>query len=128
MSVSTEILGIGHCSYVIADTARSVRFYREIVGLQQDHSRPQLGFPGAWFQIGAQSLHLLEVDNVDPVSSRPDHGGRDRHLAIHVSAIAPMIKRLQQHHIAYSMSRSGRPALFFRDPDGNTLEIIEAAL
>ena len=37
-----------------------------ILGLQQI-DRPDLGFPGAWLQLGAQQIHLLELDNPDPI-------------------------------------------------------------
>jgi len=119
-----QIFGIAHCSHVVSDTARSVEFYTQIVGLKLDPNRPALSFPGAWLQIGPDSLHLLQVPNVDPVDKRPAHGGRDRHLAINVDDLAPILARLEAASIDYSRSQSGRPAVFFRDPDGNTLEII----
>ena len=61
------------------------RFYRDLLGLAVDDSRPDLAFPGVWFRLGDRQLHLLEVPNPDPVSGRPAHGGRDRHTAVTVS-------------------------------------------
>ncbi len=87
--------------------------------------RPDLGFPGAWLQLGAQQLHLLELDNPDPTTGRPDHGGRDRHVALMVTQLDPIKERLEKHHIRYTLSISGRRAFFCRDPDGNAIEIIE---
>ena len=61
------------------------------------------------------------------MDARPEHGGRDRHLALMVVKLAKVRDNLDQAGVTYTMSKSGRPALFCRDPDGNTLEIIESA-
>jgi glyoxylase I family protein len=53
------------------------------------------------------------------------HGGRDRHLAALVSDLDAVAARLDGAGIGYTLSRSGRRALFVRDPDANTLELIE---
>lgn len=91
-----------------------------------DETRPDLGYPGAWLRLGnAQQLHLLELPNPDPVSGRPEHGGRDRHLALAVDSVTALQSRLVEHGIVNTMSRSGRAALFCRDPDGNALEFVE---
>ena len=63
----------------------------------------------------------------DPVDGRPAHGGRDRHCAFTVSDLDRLRRRLDADGVAYTLSRSGRRALFCRDPDGNALEFIEAA-
>jgi glyoxylase I family protein len=110
---------------VVSDTATAVAFYRDVLGLAIDPSRPALGFPGCWFQLGDQQLHLLEVPNPDPTSGRPAHGGRDRHTAIAVDDLAAYVTRLTEAGIPFTMSRSGRAALFCRDPDGNAWELIE---
>jgi glyoxylase I family protein len=115
-----------HASLVVADTAASLKFYSDILGMQQT-ARPDLGFPGAWLQLGAQQIHLLELANPDPTSGRPEHGGRDRHIALSVQELAPVKEVLDQNGIAYTLSKSGRQALFCRDPDGNALEILQRA-
>lgn len=42
-----------------------------------------------------------------------------------VQAIGPLVDRLEKAGIQYTKSMSGRPAVFFRDPDQNVLEIAE---
>lgn len=113
-----------HASLVVADTAASLRFYSGILDMQQT-DRPDLGFPGAWLQLGAQQIHLLELENTDPTTGRPEHGGRDRHIALSVPDLAPVKETLDKNGIAYTLSKSGRQALFCRDPDGNALEILQ---
>ncbi|AFL75216.1 VOC family protein [Thiocystis violascens] len=116
---------IHHVSLVVAETARSRRFYEGVLGLEPLAERPELPFPGIWFGVGARQIHLLELPNPDPVDGRPAHGGRDRHAALLVSSLNELIARLDAEGIPYTLSRSGRRALFCRDPDGNALEFIE---
>lgn len=119
-----KINSILHASVVVADIDKALAFYCGVLGLEQRNDRPDLGYPGAWLQVGEQQIHLLEVANVDPVVGRPAHGGRDRHTALAVSGFDELVRRLDEAGIAYTLSRSGRQALFCRDPDGNTLEFI----
>ena len=113
-----------HVSVIVADTARSLAFYRDLLGLDVVPDRPDLGYPGAWLQLEGAQIHLLELPNPDPLEQRPAHGGRDRHLAIGVADFESMRERLEAAGVPYSLSRSGRQALFCRDPDANAVEII----
>jgi len=114
-----------HVSLLVADTGRAVDFYAGILGLAVSNSRPELGFPGAWLELSGQQLHLLELPNPDPLEDRPEHGGRDRHVAFSVDDLDAYRERLDAAGIGYTLSRSGRRALFCRDPDGNACELIE---
>ena len=118
------ITAIHHVSIIVADTSRSLGFYQDLLGIPVDQGRPDLGYPGAWLDIGSQQIHLLEVPNPDPVSGRPAHGGRDRHLALIVSDFDAVRNELEEAGVDCSLSRSGRRALFCRDPDGNAVELI----
>jgi glyoxylase I family protein len=119
------IQSIHHVSLIVSDTQRAMDFYQGVLGLEVASDRPDLPFPGAWLRVGDQQIHLLELPNPDPVEERPAHGGRDRHLAMQVTALAPIMDRLDAAGISYTGSRSGRRALFCRDPDANALELIE---
>lgn len=120
------ILGFHHASLIVSDTQRALAFYHDVLGLAVEPSRPDLGFPGAWLRLGDGQIHLLELPNPDPTTGRPDHGGRDRHLALRVSGLDALAERLREAGVDFTLSRSGRQALFCRDPDGNALELIEA--
>jgi glyoxylase I family protein len=117
---------IHHVSVVVADVARALAFYVDVLGLEPDSSRPAMAFDGAWLKVDGQQIHLLQVPNPDPVSGRPAHAGRDRHLALTVVALTDCERRLAQAGIDYTRSSSGRSAIFCRDPDGNALELIQA--
>ncbi|HEC05253.1 MAG TPA: glyoxalase [Thiolapillus brandeum] len=120
----TDICSIHHVSMIISSTDKSLAFYRGLLGLDTVE-RPDLPFPGIWLKIGDQQLHLLELPNPDPVDQRPEHGGRDRHLALSVRDLDVLAASLEGAGVSYTRSRSGRDALFCRDPDGNALEFIQ---
>jgi len=105
--------------------ARARSFYEDVLGLVVCVNRPELGFEGVWYDLGAQQIHLLALPNPDPVTGRPEHGGRDRHVALGVSDIEGARQILERFGIRSTMSRSGRRALFCRDPDGNAVELAE---
>lgn len=116
---------IHHVSFIVADIERALDFYHSVLGLEVESMRPELGYPGAWLQIETQQIHLLQLPNPDPVEGRPLHGGRDRHVALGINDLGSLIAQLTDAGIPYTLSRSGRRALFCRDPDGNALEFIE---
>ncbi|HEY9148266.1 MAG TPA: VOC family protein [Gammaproteobacteria bacterium] len=120
-----KIEAIHHVSLLVADTELALGFYRDLLGLAVVE-RPPLGFPGAWLAIGERQLHLLQLPNPDSESMRPAHVGRDRHLALTVSGLDELAQRLAEAGVAVSRSKSGRNALFCRDPDGNGVELIAA--
>ncbi|MDM7321736.1 MAG: VOC family protein [Gammaproteobacteria bacterium] len=124
MTAEPTILALHHVSILVADTARARRFYEDVLGLKP-LDRPDLGFTGAWLALGkSQQLHLMELPTPDPRTGRPEHGGRDRHFALCVADLTPFIQRLEQAGIPYTRSRSGRPSIFFRDPDGTAVELM----
>jgi len=121
--MNNNICSLHHVSLIVSDTDRSLEFYCGILELERVE-RPALGFPGAWLQVGEQQIHLLELSNPDPTDGRPQHGGRDRHTAFSVRDLDMIRRQLDEAGIDYTMSRSGREALFCRDPDANAIELI----
>lgn len=101
----------------------SLAWYTGLLGMADDtHLRnAALPFPGAFVRAGASQIHLMELPNLDPVDGRPPHGGRDRHVAVTVAALGGVVARLEAAAWLYTMSASGRRALFVRDPDGNAV-------
>jgi glyoxylase I family protein len=121
-----NINALQHVSFIIQDTQQSLYFYHELLGLKINPDRPDLGYAGAWLQINTeQQIHLLELPNPDPIKNRPVHGGRDRHAAFMVDNLQLIIDKLNHARIDYTLSHSGRRALFCRDPDSNALEFIQ---
>ena len=120
------ILKLHHASLIVKDLNIALAFYQKVLGLETDDSRPELGYPGAWLILPSQQqIHLMELDDPDKNSKRPEHGGRDHHVAFIVSSIEIIAKSLEKLDMPFTKSRSGRKALFCRDPDGNALEFIK---
>ena len=121
------VQGLDHVSVLVADTGRALEFYRDILGMEVDHGRPRLPYSGAFLDIGdGRQIHLIELPNPDPQDGRPAHGGRDRHTALRITSLDQIIGRLEAANIAFTLSSSGRRALFCRDFDGNAYEFVEA--
>lgn len=129
LSSQIEIQGVHHVAVIVQSMKRSMDFYHRLLGLPINPDRPtdKLPYDGAWLMIGPEMLHLMEVPNPDPddLEFRPEHGGKDRHFCIGVKNLKPLTDALELENIPYTASRSGRPAIFFRDPDCNTLEVVQ---
>ncbi len=122
--MSQNITNIHHSSVIVANTEASLKFYCGVLGLNQ-LERPNFPYAGAWLEVGQQQVHLLELPNPDPTTGRPEHGGKDRHIAFHVRELDLIKQALEAANCHYTLSASGRRALFCRDIDGNALEFIE---
>lgn len=122
----SEITALLHAGLLVSDLARAKVFYESVVGLQLSPNRPELPYPGEWYDLGSgQQLHLMGLPNPDAASVRPEHGGCDHHIALGVKNMEALKARIDAAGVRYSVSKSGRAALFCRDPDANTLEFVE---
>jgi len=108
-------VGIHHVNILFQDLDEARAFYGETLGFEEIE-RPDFGFPGLWFQMGAQQLHLgpgaapesfqhfaLEVDDLDAVLADLATRGLD-------VAASPTV------------DGAGKQA-FFTDPTGNVIEL-----
>lgn len=124
-AIKPNITAMHHVSLLVTDLEAARHFYHEVLGLAVDTSRPQMDFSGLWLQVGEQQIHLLSLGQTMRGTGAA-HPGRDAHFAMRVADLGPVKQRLQRAGIEYTLSRSGRRALFCRDPDGNGIELIES--
>ena len=115
-----------HASLLVSDLGRARAFYEGVLGLIPSSARPTMSFDGVWYEIGAQQIHLLVLPDPCRDVAHPEHGGRDRHIALSVADINDAGTALERAGVRYTPSSSGRAALFCRDPDGNVLELVQA--
>jgi glyoxylase I family protein len=116
------IAGFHHAGFLVTDVERAARFYEGALGLKT-LPRPDLGFPGRWYDLGAgQQLHLMSVAGMPGHADPPRH---DRHIALSVPDVQAAEQQLREMgiEISYGGGRAGNPQLFIRDPDGNTIEL-----
>ncbi len=121
------IKSIAHASFLVSDLEQSLAFYCDVLQMSQNMTRPNFAFEGAWIDIDSsgQQIHLMKLPNPDSQDGRPDHGGRDKHIALVVEDIAKLEQRFIEADVKFTRSKSGRAAFFCRDPDGNALEFAE---
>jgi len=123
-----SVTALLHAGLLVSDLARARIFYESVLQLTRYPNRPDLPYSGEWYDLGnGQQLHLMRLDNPDAASVRPEHGGRDRHIALGVKDMEALKSRLDAAGVKYTVSKSGRAALFCRDPDSNTLEFVEVS-
>lgn len=120
-----KILQLNHVALHVADLEASVRFYREVLGLEP-MPRPAFSFPGAWFRLGVdQELHLI-AGRDETVHSH----NRGNHWALMVDDMDAWEADFQRRGIAY-LPRRRRPdgalQIYLVDPDGHYIELCTAA-
>lgn len=113
-----------HVSLLVSDLEASRRFYEGVLELAPSNARPHFDYDGIWYDLGQQQIHLMVLPNPDQGAERPAHGGLDRHVALAVADWDALENHLECAGIPYTRSRSGRRALFCRDPDGNAVELL----
>lgn len=120
-----KVIGFDHVSIIVKDAKASLTFYQSLLGVEV-LQRPDLGFPGFWIDLHAgQSLHIMQLENPNESTLRPEHGGRDYHFALRVDSIDEFVVKLKEIGHPFSLSRSGRKALFAKDLDNNAFELFE---
>lgn len=121
------VVSIHHVGLLCSNLEKSLAFYQGLLGLEINEARPnnKLPYGGKWLWVGSEMIHLMELPNPDPVTGRPEHGGRDRHVCIAIENVNKLKSIFDKEGIPYTLSRSGRPAIFARDPDGNALEFVQ---
>lgn len=123
--IMAKILGFDHVTIIVANAEKTLKFYQGLLAVEL-LERPDLGFPGYWINLYAgQSLHIMQVDNPNAKTVRPQHGGRDYHFALRVDSIGDYMATLDASAHPYTMSKSGRKALFVKDLDNNAFELFE---
>jgi lactoylglutathione lyase len=117
-----------HTRYRVNDLERTVKFYREVLGLTEvkRHQSPR-GSELVFLQA-AGSEELIEIchfPNSEPATCQPDL----THLAFEVASLAEFERHLAQHGLKYSdgptTSSSGTTFAFVDAPEGYEIELIE---
>jgi catechol 2,3-dioxygenase-like lactoylglutathione lyase family enzyme len=121
--MASVFLAINHVAIQVKDLSLSKHFYTHIIGFQPI-ARPDLGFEGAWFAIGAsQELHLLP-----DLNHQIHSGSRTNHWAVEVDAYEPIIQSLEKFQYPYRAPKQRIDMvwqLFVNDPDGHTIEFLK---
>lgn len=109
-------LAVHHVSINVSDASASVPFYTELLGGHVRDDRPDFGFAGAWIDLGATQIHLIEA------AAPPNLG---QHFAVLVDDLDAAVVELRGKGIEVgdpSPVGTGRQT-FLEDPDGNLIEL-----
>ncbi len=118
MSEHFRVLGLDHVNVTAPEELESevVEWYQSCLGLTRirkpDGTRPK----GAWFELGAQELHVsVDAHNPHQVA----------HLGLLVDDFESVVARLRDSgcHLEQASSIPGRRRCYTRDPAGNRIEI-----
>lgn len=113
-----------HTSFPVKDLARSRAFYEDILGLAPK-PRPDLGFPGVWYQAGAGEVHLLQVmEGIDVGAPPPALNPMAQHVAFAIDDYAAALTLLRQHGLEVFETSAAQGQMWVRDPDGHIIELI----
>ena len=125
MSLATKLL---HTRYRVNDLERTVRFYREVLGLEElrRHKSPR-GSELAFLKAPA-SEELIEICHFpgsDPVQVQPDL----THLALEVDSLEAFARHLAKLGLKYSdgptTTSTGTVFAFIDAPEGYEIELIQ---
>lgn len=118
-----------HTRYRLNDLEKSVKFYKEVLGLQEvrRHKSPrgsELVFMKA--PESEETIELCHFPNSGPVEVQPDL----THLAFSVDSLAEFGKHIEKLGIKFSdgphMKPEGGGIAFVDAPEGYEIELIEA--
>ena len=119
------VAGYSHVAICVSDVGAARRFYSDQLGLGEIE-RPDFGFPGAWYEVGALQLHLMQR------TLQTDVEGIGPHFALYIPTddFHTEVERLRSEGVAITREPSQREhdgiwAAFCQDPDGNTIELTD---
>ena len=117
-----------HTRYRLNDLERTVKFYRDVLGLTEVKRHKSPRGSELVFMQAAGSEELIELCHFpgsEPVKCQPDL----THLAFEVDSLAEFEKHLAQHGLKFSdgptTSSTGTTFAFVDAPEGYEIELIQ---
>ncbi len=117
--MSITPIGVDHVSVNVTDVPAALAFYTGTLGLTQNFSRPDFGFPGAWLDtVNGQQVHLIGGD------TPPNLG---QHFALAFEDLPAVVAELRADGLQVTdpidVGTTGRKQAFMTDPWGNGIEL-----
>jgi catechol 2,3-dioxygenase-like lactoylglutathione lyase family enzyme len=109
-------LCVHHVAIHAADAGRSIAFYTDVLGGTIRDDRPDFPFAGAWIDVGATQVHVVEAEV--PLD-------RGQHFALLVDDLDAAVAELRARGIDVGEPKVVGPdrQTFLNDPDGNRIEL-----
>jgi catechol 2,3-dioxygenase-like lactoylglutathione lyase family enzyme len=112
---------LDHVSLNVIDRTRSIAWYRDVLGLDQRNEPTDDAEPVFMGEFGACiALFQAEVDSPE----RAAESVGLRHVAFTVDSLDEAQERLASSGVDFRLEDHGNAhSVYFRDPDGHTLEL-----
>lgn len=119
---------VNHISFPVRDLARSLAFYRDLLGLEPI-PRPDFGsVGGAWLSAGNAQVHLIVVpEGVAVDQPPPTLNPMASHAAFAVDDYASTLAAIAGQGLEVLETSPEMGQMWVRDPDGHVIELIAAA-
>lgn len=114
-----------HVSLTVTNLEKAKDFYSNILCLNEIE-RPNFDFPGAWYTIGNQQLHLINLPESQTIRKDKSISSREGHFALRVENYYDTLNWLSINNVTVLEkpdSVSGFAQIFCADPDGNLIEL-----
>ncbi|MDP2289764.1 MAG: VOC family protein [Actinomycetota bacterium] len=109
-------LCVHHVSINVTDVEASRAFYTDVIGGTVRDDRPDFPFGGAWIDLGATQVHLIQAAVPQPLG---------QHFAVLYDDLDALVAMLRARGLEVSDPRRVGPnrQTFVADPDGNLVEL-----
>jgi catechol-2,3-dioxygenase len=114
---------LDHVSLNVGDRARSIAWYREVLGLEQQGEPGRDDWPVFMGELGA-CVALFQALATSPDRDYESTGLRHVAFAVSRDDLARAQERLREHGVEFRLEDHGNAhSLYFPDPDGNVIEL-----
>ena len=123
---------IDHLVLTVRDIEATTRFYERAIGLEREFYRGPQGQPRHALRFGNQKINLQDAATDTPTKARTPTLGSGDFCLIAACPLEEVLARLEAEGIpveAGPVARNGAlgpmRSVYFRDPDGNLVEVAE---
>jgi catechol 2,3-dioxygenase-like lactoylglutathione lyase family enzyme len=129
-TLTTRITAVGTVCIPVSDQERAIAFYTETLGFEKRADAP-FGEGYRWVEVAPEGAETT-IAIVPPPPGRPT-GGMETGIALHTTDVDAVHGQLREAGVDVDaeVSRMGDPIppmFWFRDPDANTLMVVEVAV
>jgi len=125
---------VDHFVLKVSEIEASLRFYERALGLEREVFHDHGGVSRHALRFGRQKINLHDDDTVAHPKARVPTPGSADFCLIAAVPLAEVIARLQREQIPIEVGPVARTgtlgpmrSIYFRDPDGNLVEVSEYA-
>ncbi|MFW5987912.1 MAG: VOC family protein [bacterium] len=124
-----------HVTITVSDLKESIKFYRDILGLEVMGMLEQNDgdFKLVYFKAGSSVIEMFHFsEKGKAILENDDHDLGIKHFGFKVDSVDQVTKTLKEKGVEFTLepldATGGVRIAFFKDPDGVLIEIVEGTL